>query len=398
MVALLRDAFERRLLAQLRQIALADALGSDAALLDALARGEPVAVEVRGAGFFEPDAAPRTPALCDLAARIASHHGETWLERRAAEVVASPHALRPEALASDEELALDPVSTARLLALREGLLALTTRLAASARPDWGEAFLLAAARIAAIDASLASGRLVVLDAPELRVTVGALLPAASRRVAVAPLSNRTPEAIARALAATRAAEAALQARLEERYGYDLVRRSCVTEILRTITLALGEDAAREHSERRLGGHVDPAAGGNFVPFVSSRSVRARWNVVDHARLESALEHAARDGSLASALRERNTFTSSFHEPADRAGFFVFFADAPWPLRPLLGAFDLATALVRGGVGLATLPLDRGEGLRRGLDGALWSVPELVFANVRKGTSDCVAPALRPPAE
>lgn len=63
------------------------------------------------------------------------------------------------------------------------------------------------------------------------------------------------------------------------------------------------------------------------------------------------------------------------------------------MRPLLGAVNLASALVPSGVGLAALPR-----LRRGLDGALWSVPELFFANVRKGTNDWVAPELLPPAE
>jgi len=107
---------------------------------------------------------------------------------------------------------------------------------------------------------------------------------------------------------------------------------------------------------------------------------------------------SRDASLAAALRESNAFTSSFYEPADHAGFFVFFADSPWPLRPLFGALNLAGALVRGGIGVATLPFDRGAGLRSGLDGAFWSLPELVFANVRKGTNDWVAPELRAPAE
>jgi hypothetical protein len=37
-------------------------------------------------------------------------------------------------------------------------------LAASERPDWGEALLLASARLVALDESLAAGRLVMLDA------------------------------------------------------------------------------------------------------------------------------------------------------------------------------------------------------------------------------------------
>jgi hypothetical protein len=228
----------------------------------------------------------------------------------------------------------------------------------------------------------------------LRVAPGVLLPEGVAPVAWSPRPSADREAALRALAATRAAAASFHERLAARYGYDLIRRNCVTAIFETIDLALGPETAE-----RLGGRIDPAAGANFVPFVSSRSVRARWNVVDRAHLASVRENAiARDGSLAAALRESSPWTADFYEPGDRAGFFLFFTDASWPLRPLLGALNLASALVRSGIGLVTLPVDRGDGLRSGLDGALWSVPELFFANVRKGTSDWVAPELRPPAE
>lgn len=501
----LRDAFERRLLAQSRQVALAEALERDVALLASLDAGSPIEVSVRGAGFFAPVApSERSPALADLRRAIEARHGSHWLAerdaasarrlrtidlappaidaieieplalpgaaeplsrriaqalaaRRAVAVIVAPHALRPEALAGDTGIALDAASRDSLAAWRSALVESGVRLAASRRPDWGEALLLAAARIAAIDASLASGRLVVLDAipasakrlpmtDRRRALVPALLAetndelaaaredwaaaagrsdaaqaaleAAASRVAAlraardgasdlrvardamlaegfapVPVDPRPVADPSDALAATRRASADLRARVGDRYGYDLVRRNCVTEIFRTVDLALAGEA-----EERLGGHVAATGGANFIPFVSSRSVRARWNVTEHAHLDSAREHATRDASFVAALRESNAFTSSFYEPADRAGFFVFFADAPWPLRPLFGALNLAGALVRSGVGVATLPFDRGAGLRSGLDGALWSVPELVFANVRKGTNDWVAPGSRAPAE
>jgi hypothetical protein len=245
----------------------------------------------------------------------------------------------------------------------------------------------AASRVAALRAFTDGGS-------ELRVAAGTLLPDGSALVPLAPRPDADRAAIARALAATRTAAASLRERLDARYGYDLLDRNCVTEIFRTVELALGAEA-----EQRLGGRVDPDAGANFVPFVSSRSVRANWSVIDRAHLASAREWAlARDDSFATRLRESNAFTATFYEPDDASGFFVFFTDAPWPLRPLLGALNLSGALVRSALGLVALPVDRGDGLRRGLDGALWSVPELFFANVRKGTNDWVAPELRPPAE
>jgi hypothetical protein len=221
----------------------------------------------------------------------------------------------------------------------------------------------------------------------------------------------TPGDLARALVAARDAERSFHRALEAEYRYDLIKRNCVSELFRTVEAALAAEAgvpaaddrkavqdfvARE-SERRLGGYVAPAARANFIPFVSSHNVRERWDVIERVDLLSARLHAvAREGTLRAALRESNVFSSTLYAPADRSGFFVFFTDQSWPLRPLLGTVNLVAALARSGVGILQLPFDRGRGLREGLDGALWSLPELFFANIRKGTNEYVPPALRPP--
>ena len=532
-VALLRDTFERRLLAQSRQLEVLEELRRDVALLEALGAGGDVHVAVRGAGFFaargEPfGAAP--PALAALRRRIAERHGDDWLARRRA---AAQRALRETSLApvdrdtlaadplvypvvgmsisrrievslaalaaldaieqprplaagvragetqgADAAFVLDAASCDRLRAARAALEDAALALVASRRPDWGEALLLAAARLVAIDESLAAGRLVTLDAlpadarvlrvskrrralapallaearedlsrarerffassgfreaewsaleeaasrvaelrgaadgaPVLRVASGRLLPEGRARVAVAPPPAATPTELERALGAARDAERSHRRALEAQYRYDLAARNCVSELFRTVEAGLaaqqGAPTAKDRaavlafvareSERRLGGYVDPAARANFIPFVSSHNVRARWEVEERIHLPSAREHVVeREGTLRAALRESNVVTSTLYAPADDGGFFVFFTDGSWPLRPLLGAVNLGAALVRSGIGILQLPFDRGRGLRDGLDGALWSVPELFFANIRKGTSEYVPPELRPP--
>jgi hypothetical protein len=532
-VARLRAAFGRRLLAQTRQLALLGELERDAALLEALAAGEAPPVPVRGAGFFERDAgaaAADAPAvLSELRARIAAQHGDGWLRGRCAEalralreaslapadvgsvradplvwpvaretlsrhaaralaaqtaceVLAQPRALRAgvragEGLEPDPWLRLDAARRARLLEFRAAQLDAAVALAASRRPDWGEALLLASARLALIDESLAQGELVLLDAfpadaralrvgprrrallpqlgddvradlvqayrrvfsggayreaawgaleeavtrsaelravsaggSRLRVAPGALLPEGGAERPVSGLVATRGE-LGRAAQAARAELSALRRALAAEYRYDLVGRNCVTELFRTIELGLVSKAGappgadrdairalvRRESQRELGGYVDPVAAANFVPFVSSRRVRSSWRVSERVHLESAREHAlARDAGLAAALRESNVLTSSVYEPDEEEGFFLFFTDGSWVLRPLLGAANLAVALARSGVGVFQLPFDRGDGLRSGLDGALWSAPELFFVNIRKGTNEYVPPEQRPP--
>lgn len=525
-VALLRETFERRLLAQTRQLALLAELEGDVALLDLLAQGEPARVPVRGAGFFAeapPRGAAGAPGVLDaLRAAIAARHGEAWLELRreealqalrqaapaplaasalrvdpllypvaresltrrsgralaalrAVDVILHPRPLREgvragEGQPPDPWLRLDPALRARLLEVRAGLLDAAATLAASRRPDWGEALLLASARLVALDESLASGQLVMLEAfpadakvlrvgarrrallptllgdarrdfveahtclfssagyrevswneleqavtrlaelraaeqgrKTLRIAAGAMLPEGVAALPVETHLAASPQRLARDLASAREARDAYADALAAQYRYDLVRRNCVSELFRTVDAALasvaGTASVREESLRRLGGYVDPLADANFIPFVSSRNVRAAWRVAEQIHLPSAREHAlAREGGLGAALRESNVWTSSLYEPSEDDGFFLFFTDGDWPLRPLLGAANLVAALARSAVGVVELPFDRGRGLQAGLGGALWSAPELLFVNIRKGTNEYVPPAQRPPVE
>lgn len=270
----------------------------------------------------------------------------------------------------------------------------------------------------------AATRVAVLEevrdgATGLRVASGALLPEGVARLPFPRHPDLTQASLAGAADAARRSASDHRERLQARYGYELASHNCVTELFDTIEAIFAADASgepqhallehpaawdrlvREESARRLGGYVAPRADANFVPFVSSRSVRMRWRVIERTHLPSAREHVvAREGSLTAALRESSVLTSSVYLPAERDGFFLFFTDQPWqgPLRPLLGAANLAAGVARAGVGVVSLPFDRGQGLRSGLDGALWSLPELFFANVRKGTSEYVPVALRPPID
>ena len=532
-VALLIDTFERRLLVQSRQLEIHDEVRRDVALLEALAEGDAVRLDVRGAGLFSAAGTPTSavpPVLVALHDRIAERHGDDWLaqrrdaaERALREVSFTPvasaalavdplvypmaatsisrrlgdalaartavdllDAPRPlaagvragEALPPDPLLALDAASRDRLRAARAAIFDAAVALAASRRPDWGGALLLAAARLVAIDESLAADRLVLLDAlpkdatalpvtkrrrallpsllvearrdlapardrflasrgfseiewsaleeavsrvAELRAaTLGAgafrvaadpLLPEGRATLSVEPSPVVTPAELALALDFAHAAERDYGAALAAQYRYDLITRNCVSELFRTIEAALTRDGAAPpaadraallafvaaESERRLGGYVDPVGRANFIPFVSSHNVRARWGVEERIHLPSAREHAVeREGTLRAALRESNVWTSTLYTPADSSAFFVFFTDGSWPLRPLLGAVNLGAALARSAVGVLQLPIDRGRGLRTGLEGALFSLPELFFANIRKGTSEYVPPELRPP--
>jgi hypothetical protein len=214
------------------------------------------------------------------------------------------------------------------------------------------------------------------------------------------------------LEAMRRATGFAKSEARARLGYQLVSRNCVSELfalvdetfanaIRERGEALDADAVVRESEIRLGGYIDPSFAPGVIPFVSSQRVRKSWRVVAIDELPSlrrarAAQLRAQEDPAWVALRESNTLTSTLYTPGGDDSLFVFFTDDGVALRPLLGAFNLTAALVGTGVGLLRLPFDGGHALDAALRGAFFSLPELAFQNIRKGTFEWIASEVRPP--
>lgn len=210
-----------------------------------------------------------------------------------------------------------------------------------------------------------------------------------------------PDAIRAALDRVRQREERVREALVELYRYQLVTRNCVSELFHTLNEALGESP--EASRAVLGGRIDGHSDLTFIPFVSARAVDARYRVVDRRVLpsfrEMRLSQMRQDESdLWVALRESNTWTARSYRRGQHDSYFVFFTDQGGGavlLRPVLGAVNLVAATCESLWGLVRLPVDRGDTLLSGLEGALVSLPELAFWNIRKGSNDWVAPRPQP---
>jgi hypothetical protein len=195
----------------------------------------------------------------------------------------------------------------------------------------------------------------------------------------------------------------------EQMAYKLLTRNCVSELFTTVDLAMAEALARRsepvdelaverETQRRLGAHFAP----NPIPFVSANQVDEHWRVAGREDLLSLRRLYTRAELQASAtpittpitwLRESNTLTSSVFTRSDGDSFFVFFTDgSPWA-RPALGLVNLGAALGASVVGAVQAPFDRGRQLRAGLRGAMFSLPELGFQNIRKGRNTWLSPTL-----
>ncbi len=243
----------------------------------------------------------------------------------------------------------------------------------------------------------AANRLLELDAAlagdhDLRVSSRALVPSRDAPWSERVVPDVTQDELARALVQARAAEKVFAEGLRERYGYDLIGRNCVSEIFRTVDAAGAEP----------GGRVDTRWSLDFIPFVAADAVNATWNVVQRTTLPSYRRSRLDDmchqeSPLRVRLRESNVLTSRiYHRNADDS-FFLLFTDDLVALRPLFGAVNVASGLGAAAVGIPLLPFDRGETLMSGARGVLFSVPELAFVNLRKGSFDYVSRGERPDA-
>jgi len=195
-----------------------------------------------------------------------------------------------------------------------------------------------------------------------------------------------------------------QANMADLYAYRLIGRNCATEIFRVIGQAMQESAnpnaslggepshqgmAKAESIRSLGGYVS-GLGVEFIPFLSYRVVGDNWRVsssetLPSYRLRRLDQYKALENPWLVDLRESNVFSSSLYKRHGGDSTFVFFTD-DWILaRPLAGVFNLAAGLAQAFFGVLTLPWNGGENLHMGAKGVLFSLPELFFVNIRKGT-------------
>lgn len=174
--------------------------------------------------------------------------------------------------------------------------------------------------------------------------------------------------------------------LHELYSYDLFQQNCVTELFSTINSAF---ASEEMIRQELGGYMAPESGLTFVPFKSFDIFQRNFPVAQVSILPSYrkryLQRQENSASLLGYARESTTLTSSIYHPWKQDSVFLFFTDDITLLRPVYGCINLLYGALGSVTGILALPVDQGSLLKRAGKGVVFSVPELFFVNIRKGT-------------
>jgi hypothetical protein len=239
----------------------------------------------------------------------------------------------------------------------------------------------AANRALEVRDGLASGR-------DIRVFGGRLVPHGEQSAPNAWLPQMSPVETESALVVARAREVSTVRALRELYGYELLSNNCVSALFETLQSAFDPTEVAE----QLGGHVETSGTLNFIPWVSFDTVTREYRIAEVAeipslrmtRMAAMYEHENRAKVY---LRESNTLTSSVYRNNPRDSFFLFFTDDVVLPRPVYGALNLVAGLGQAALGLLRLPFEGPGEVVAGAKGALFSLPELFFVNLRKGSLD-----------
>ena len=198
-------------------------------------------------------------------------------------------------------------------------------------------------------------------------------------------------------------------RLKQLYRYNLITKNCASEIFRTIHGAFDAYLASKESNgeyggaavasrkgrieaesiERLGGYIE-TEGAHIIPFISSHRVNQNYRTIASEewlsyRKEKLTKAYRESEPLLIYLRESNVISATLYRQNPDDSFFVFFTDDTILPRPIFGIINSVAGLGQSIVGLFTAPFDGGQLLNSGSRGVLFSLPELLFFNIRKGS-------------
>jgi len=181
------------------------------------------------------------------------------------------------------------------------------------------------------------------------------------------------------------------AELDHQAFYNLFTRNCVTELFADLARALPPAAK---TGEIAGGFSEQQQNFlkqvSFIPWRMFEQVKKNLQPAEIICYPSFRKRALadlyrRENPLRVYSRECNTLTSTIYGSGGRDHTFLFFTDDTFLARPFYGVVNLAWALSQTALGLLTWPFDHGRCLSGGGYGALFSLPELLFVNLRKGS-------------
>ncbi len=225
---------------------------------------------------------------------------------------------------------------------------------------------------------------------DIRVERGRLIPSMTGKIPVTP-PEISPNITEHMVKTAKSNLKKYLAGLKKLYGYDLITANCVTELVHNVNKSF-ED--KKEAKQALGGYMEPDEALIFIPFRMFEQARKKFafsktKILPSYRKRMLKKMYAREDMAGVYLREFNTISSTIYKSVEGDTRFLFFTDDILVPRPVYGIFNIVYGAVHAGAGIFTFPTDKGTLISEGLRGILFSLPELFFFNIRKGSYEFV---------
>lgn len=177
--------------------------------------------------------------------------------------------------------------------------------------------------------------------------------------------------------------------IQTQLRYHITNNNCATALIESVNSAFKNPLEVKKS---LGAWLPPNETLSFIPFIFYQKILAEYDIkhthiIPSRRLKNLadLYQEQPDNTLMIWLRESNVLSSTLYEVRKEDTPFLFFTDEQVLSRPVFGLVNFSYAAIHGVMSLFTFPMDRGNALYESSRGMFFSLPELAFWNIRKGT-------------
>ena len=218
------------------------------------------------------------------------------------------------------------------------------------------------------------------DPEKVRLSFERMYPSLSEKREISPL-HRTDENKREAF---RTALLNYENTLRTLYPFDLIRENCTTEIW-NLLISISENEKDVLTELLREEEKLERSRFDFVPFYSYEVFGRKMKSVKKTSYGSYRKRYVSGQSLMKRIREDFTPFSSVYRSTGYDSFFIAFTDDTVILRPLYGILNLGAGSLYSAGAVFYAPFDRGNRLKKGMESILFSLPELIFFNIRKGT-------------
>lgn len=172
--------------------------------------------------------------------------------------------------------------------------------------------------------------------------------------------------------------------IQNLYSYHLTHKNCTTELFRYMN--------EMFPEGRIGNETfwDPLSNTvislNFIPSVAALKLESNSGTIQKKLYPSYrnLKRKKITNFTEKHFKESFVPTSKIYKPNPIDHPFLFFTEETVWNRPILGLANTIYGIGYTGMGILSAPFDKGSRFSQGTESVFYSLPELVFFNIRKG--------------